>query len=69
MVSVRQVALPAAGGISLAYPNPLAVRSLRAVTWLGTLNVLALVFLLVLGGAWSRWYAGTGAATSGCASR
>ncbi len=51
VVSVRQVALPAAGGISLSYPNPLAVRSLRPVTWLGTLNGLALVFPLMLGAA------------------
>src|SRR4029077_3829576 len=43
VVSTRQVALPAVGGISLTYPNPLAVRALRTVTWLGTLNGLALV--------------------------
>jgi signal transduction histidine kinase len=51
VVSTRQVALPAVGGISLSYPNPLAVRSLRPVAGLGTLNGLALVFPLVLGGA------------------
>jgi signal transduction histidine kinase len=51
VVSTRQVALPAPGGISLSYPNPLAIRSLRPATWLGTLNGLALVFPLVLGGA------------------
>src|SRR4029077_11017053 len=51
VVSARQVALPAPGGISLVYPNPLAVRSLQPVTWLGTLNGLALVFPLLLGGA------------------
>jgi signal transduction histidine kinase len=51
VVSTRQVALPAVGGISLALPNPLAVRSLRPVAWLGTLNALALVFPLVLGAA------------------
>jgi signal transduction histidine kinase len=51
VVSTRQVALPAPGGISLVYPNPLAVRSLQPVTWLGTLNGLALVFPLLLGGA------------------
>jgi signal transduction histidine kinase len=50
-VSTRQVALPAPGGISLVYPNPLAVRSLQPVTWLGTLNGLAAVFPLLLGGA------------------
>ncbi len=51
VVSTRQLALPAPGGITLAYPNPLAVRALRPVTWLGTLNGLVLVFPLVLGGA------------------
>jgi signal transduction histidine kinase len=50
-VSTRQVALPAPGGISLVYPNPLAVRSLQPVTWLGTLNGLAAVFPLLLAGA------------------
>jgi signal transduction histidine kinase len=49
VVSTRQVALPAPGGISLVYPNPLAVRSLQPVTWLGTLNGLALLFPLLLG--------------------
>ena len=51
VVSTRRVALPAPGGISLTYPNPLAVRSLQPVTRLGTLNGLALVFPLLLGGA------------------
>ena len=51
VVSTRRVALPAPGGISLVYPNPLAVRSLRPVTWLGTLSGLALVFPLLLAGA------------------
>jgi hypothetical protein len=32
-------------------------------------TVLALVFPLVLGARWSRWRSGTGAETSGCASR
>jgi signal transduction histidine kinase len=50
-VSTRRVALPAPGGISLVYPNPLAVRSLRAVAWLGTLSGLALVFPVLLAGA------------------
>ena len=45
------VALPAPGGISLVYPNPLAVRSLQPVTWLGTLSGLAAVFPLLLAGA------------------
>ena len=49
VVSTRRVALPAPGGISLVYPNPLAVRSLQPVTWLGTLSGLALVFPLLLG--------------------
>ncbi len=51
VVSTRQVALPAPGGISLVYPNPLAIRSLQPVTWLGTLSGLALVFPLLLAGA------------------
>ena len=51
VVSTRRVALPAPGGISLVYPNPLAVRSLQPVTWLGTLSGLALVFPLLLAGA------------------
>ena len=50
-VSTRRVALLAPGGISLVYPNPLAVRSLQPVTWLGTLNGLAAVFPLLLAGA------------------
>jgi len=51
VVSTRQVALPAAGGISLTYPNPLAVQALHPATWLGTLNGLALVYPLALGAA------------------
>ncbi len=52
VVSVRRVALPAVGGISLSYPNPLAVRALRPATaWLGTLTGLALVYPLVLAAA------------------
>ena len=51
IVSTRRVALPAPGGISLVYPNPLAVRSLRAVTWLGTQSGLAAVLPLLLAGA------------------
>ena len=49
VVSTRRVALPAPGGISLVYPNPLAVRSLQPVTWLGTLSGMAAVFPLLLG--------------------
>jgi signal transduction histidine kinase len=48
VVSTRTVALPAPGGISLTYPNPLAVATLRPVTWLGTMNGLAPVFILLL---------------------
>jgi len=51
VVSTRQVALPAPGGISLTYPNPLAVPSLRPVTWLGTLGGLAVLIPLLLGSA------------------
>jgi signal transduction histidine kinase len=51
VVSTRQVALPAPGGISLIYHNPLAVRSLQPVTWLGTQSGLALLFPLLLAGA------------------
>jgi len=48
VVSTRQVALPAPGGISLSYPNPLAVRALDPAARLGTLNGLAAVFILLL---------------------
>ena len=47
----------AAGGAARAgrhladLPNPLAVRSLRPVAWLGTLNGLAVLLLLLLGSA------------------
>ena len=51
VVSTRTVALPAPGGISLTYPNPLAVRALRPFAWLGTLNGLAVLLLLLLGSA------------------
>jgi signal transduction histidine kinase len=51
VVSTRQVALPAPGGISLVYPNPLAIRSLQPVTWLGTQSGLALLFPVLLAGA------------------
>ena len=49
VVSTRTVALPAPGGVSLTYPNPLAVRVLRPCAWLGTLNGLAVLLLLLLG--------------------
>ena len=51
VVSTRTVALPAPGGISLTYPNPLAVEALRPFTWLGTLSGLAVLILLLLGSA------------------
>ena len=51
IVSTRQVALPAPGGISLTYPNPLAVEALRPFARLGTLGGLAVLILLLLGSA------------------
>jgi signal transduction histidine kinase len=48
VVSTRQVALPAPGGISLSYPNPLAVPALDPAARLGTQNGLAGVFVLLL---------------------
>jgi signal transduction histidine kinase len=51
VVSTRQVALPAPGGISLTYPNPLAVEALRPFARLGTLGGLAVLILLLLGSA------------------
>ena len=51
VVSTRMVALPAPGGVSLTYPNPLAVRALRPSAWFGTLGGLAVLLLLLLGSA------------------
>src|SRR5690242_2555285 len=51
VVSTQQVALPAPGGISLTYPNPLAVEALRPFARLGTLGGLAVLILLLLGSA------------------
>src|SRR5690348_6699465 len=48
VVSTRRVALPAPGGISLGYPNPLAVDALGPAARLGTLSGLAVVFILLL---------------------
>jgi signal transduction histidine kinase len=48
VVSTRQVALPAPGGISLTYPNPLAVRSLGPAARLVTLNRVGALFLVLL---------------------
>jgi signal transduction histidine kinase len=47
-ISTRTVALPAPGGISLSYPNPLAVPALGPAEWLGTLNGLVVLFVLLL---------------------
>jgi signal transduction histidine kinase len=51
VVSTRQVALPAPGGVTLQYANPLAIRALRPVTGIGTLNGFALVFPPLLAAA------------------
>ena len=70
VVSTRQVALPAPGGISLRYPNPLAVRgprSSRAARHPERPGRGVRAAAGPRGGR--RWYSGTGAATSGCASR
>ena len=51
VVSPRQVALPAPGGVSLKFGNPLALRPpgpLAGWAQLGTLNGLAVVFAVVL---------------------
>ena len=48
VVSTRRVELPAPGGTSLSYPNPLAVRALDPAARLGTLNGLAVVLPLLL---------------------
>jgi signal transduction histidine kinase len=48
LVSPRSVALPAPGGISLVYANPLAIRALRPVAQLGTLNALGVLFVPLL---------------------
>ena len=48
VVSTHQVALPAPGGISLVYPNPLAVPSLGPAAQLGTLNRVGVLFLVLL---------------------
>ena len=53
-VSSRLVALPAPGGDSLMFRNPLAVRPLGpvlAASPIGTLNGLPLLFVVLLGGA------------------
>jgi signal transduction histidine kinase len=48
VVSPRSVALPAPGGISLIYPNPIAIRALGPAGQLGTLNALGVLFVLML---------------------
>ena len=47
-VSTRTVTLPAPGGISLRYPNPLAVPTLGPAERLGTLNGQVVLFVLLL---------------------
>jgi hypothetical protein len=54
VVGTRKVALPAPGGITLTYANPLAARALRpllSVTRLGDLDGLAVALLVMLGPA------------------
>ena len=54
MVSSRLVALPAPGGVSLMFRNPLAVRPLGpalAASPIGTLNGLSPLVVVLLGGA------------------
>jgi signal transduction histidine kinase len=48
VVSPRSVALPAPNGNALRYPNPLAVRGLGPAARLGTMNGLAVEWLLLL---------------------
>jgi signal transduction histidine kinase len=48
VVSTRPVALPAPGGMSLVYPNPIAIRALGPAGRLGTLNTLGVLFVLLL---------------------
>ena len=48
VVSPRSVALPAPGGISLVYPNPIAIRGLGPAGQFGTLNALGVLFVLML---------------------
>jgi signal transduction histidine kinase len=51
VISPRQVALPAPGGVSLKFANPLAIRwpgPLSGWAQLGTLNGLAVVFAVLL---------------------
>jgi signal transduction histidine kinase len=54
LVHPRQMALPAPGGISLALPNPLGIRSLGPVlsrVLIGTLAGASAVFVFIMGGA------------------
>jgi signal transduction histidine kinase len=54
LVYPRRMALPAPGGLSLALPNPLGIRSLGPVlsrVLIGTLAGASAVFVVILGGA------------------
>ena len=54
LVHPRRMALPAPGGVSLALPNPLGIRSLGPVlsrVLIGTLAGASAVFVVILGGA------------------
>jgi signal transduction histidine kinase len=54
IVTPRQVALPAPGGVSLVFPNPLGIRSLGpgiSTTLLGTLSSLSVPSVLLLAAA------------------
>ena len=54
LVHPRRMALPAPGGVSLALPNPLGIRSLGPVlsrVLIGTLAGASAVFVFIMGGA------------------
>ena len=74
VVTPRLVQLPAPGGTSLIFPNPLGVRCLEPVLCatvpIGTLNGLAVGHRRVPGGGVRcRSPSGTGSAASDCGSR
>jgi signal transduction histidine kinase len=51
LIHPRRVAIPAPGGISVTYQNPLAVRSLPAplrIVLIGSINALSVVFIALL---------------------
>ena len=73
VVTPREVALPAPGGVSLTYPNPLGLSFLRN-TVLGTLGGLGVVSaVLIAAGAaalvvryrWGTWSSGSRSSGSG----